>query len=487
LPAGLNYWQLGESNYWGHNAIIRLAPFIKHCALPALPGREPFGGHILSHDFVEAALLRRAGWSVWLAPDLGGSYEELPPTLIDYAQRDRRWCQGNLQHVWILFARGLHGISRVHLVLGIFAYASSLLWLVSLLLGTLLAVGFVRTGLTWLPEPALADVVGGNAAWQAGSLAIFTFTLLFVPKILAVMDLRRLPGGLGTFGGAGRVWPGILLESLLSMLLAPVLMLFHANFVIATLFGRGVRWVSQRREGLTGWREALATHAGHTAAGLAWLALLAVHAPGLLPWMAPVLLGLVLSIFFSQLTSRESLGRGAARQGWLCTPEELAPDRELRELEATLQQPPADLFPAAAGPGFVRAVIDPGANALHCSLQRTRRQSPATRQSRQALEERVLREGPAALKPKEKNSLLADPEAMMRLHHAVWTRPSDELAPPWRDALAQCEVPATVLEPAEAVSQSSESGETRISPRVKSAPLVRQLGDDESASSTFAA
>jgi hypothetical protein len=98
FTAGLNYWQLGESNYWGHNAIIRVQPFLDHCGLPKLPGREPFGGEILSHDFVEAALLRRAGWEVWLAYDLEGSYEEIPPTLIDYAKRDRRWCQGNLQH-----------------------------------------------------------------------------------------------------------------------------------------------------------------------------------------------------------------------------------------------------------------------------------------------------------------------------------------------------------------------------------------------------
>ena len=123
--AGLNYWQQHEGNYWGHNAIIRVQPFMEHCALPELPGNEPFGGRILSHDFVEAALMRKAGWAVWLAHDIEGSYEEGPPTLIEGAKRDRRWCQGNLQHAWLLTARGFRPANRFHLLMGIMAYVSS--------------------------------------------------------------------------------------------------------------------------------------------------------------------------------------------------------------------------------------------------------------------------------------------------------------------------------------------------------------------------
>ena len=128
--SGLNSWQQGDGNYWGHNAIIRMAPFMDHCALPDLPGREPFGGKILSHDFVEAALMRRAGYEVWLAGEYEGSYEEGPQDIIEYAVRDRRWCQGNLQHVWLLFSRGLMPSSRIHLANGILGYASSLLAIV---------------------------------------------------------------------------------------------------------------------------------------------------------------------------------------------------------------------------------------------------------------------------------------------------------------------------------------------------------------------
>src|SRR5260221_6849239 len=125
FAAGLNYWQQGAGNYWGHNAILRMSPFLTSCTLPVLPGREPLGGRILSHDFVEAALMRDAGWEVWFAYDLEGSYEGLPPNLTEYIKPDRRWAQGNLQHVWLLLADRVQPISRLHLIHGIFAYSSA--------------------------------------------------------------------------------------------------------------------------------------------------------------------------------------------------------------------------------------------------------------------------------------------------------------------------------------------------------------------------
>src|SRR5690606_16217355 len=137
--AGFAFWSLGDGNYWGHNAIIRTRAFIESCGLPTLSGRPPFGGHILSHDFVEAALMRRAGWTVWLVPELGGSYEECPPTVIDFAKRDRRWCQGNLQHLRVLVAGGLRPVSRLHLLMGVMSYVSSPLWLAMLVIGLLAA------------------------------------------------------------------------------------------------------------------------------------------------------------------------------------------------------------------------------------------------------------------------------------------------------------------------------------------------------------
>lgn len=141
VAAGLAYWQVGDSNYWGHNAIIRVKAFMQCCGLPVLKGRAPFGGHILSHDFVEAALIRRGGWAAWLLPELKGSYEECPPTMIDFAIRDRRWCQGNMQHMKILVSKGLHPVSRVHFTIGIMSYLSSPIWLTFLLVGLMIALG----------------------------------------------------------------------------------------------------------------------------------------------------------------------------------------------------------------------------------------------------------------------------------------------------------------------------------------------------------
>ncbi|HEX5791036.1 MAG TPA: glucans biosynthesis glucosyltransferase MdoH, partial [Luteolibacter sp.] len=154
---GLNFWQLGSGSYWGHNALIRLKPFSEFCELPALPGREPFGGRILSHDFVEAALMVAEGWEVWLAWDIEGTYEEAPPTLVDHLIRDRRWMQGNLQHMWLIFARKLPFATRLHLFMGIMAYLVSPLWFVFLLLSTWVAYDRQSSNLSRLPFESYAQ------------------------------------------------------------------------------------------------------------------------------------------------------------------------------------------------------------------------------------------------------------------------------------------------------------------------------------------
>ena len=140
IAAGVSVWMGRDGNYWGHNAIIRTKAFAAHCGLPVLRGRPPLGGHILSHDFVEAALIRRAGYAVYMLPSVGGSYEECPPSLIDLSTRDRRWCQGNLQHSRVLFAKGLHPMSRQHFMTGIMAYVASPLWMAQLIVGIVLVL-----------------------------------------------------------------------------------------------------------------------------------------------------------------------------------------------------------------------------------------------------------------------------------------------------------------------------------------------------------
>ncbi len=140
IAHGIAWWHGAEGNYWGHNAMIRTAAFAGQAGLPTLRGRKPFGGHILSHDFVEAALMRRGGWAVHMVPGLPGSYEESPPSLPDLAVRDRRWCQGNLQHIAVLPTRGLHWVSRMHLLTGIGSYITAPMWLLFILVGILISL-----------------------------------------------------------------------------------------------------------------------------------------------------------------------------------------------------------------------------------------------------------------------------------------------------------------------------------------------------------
>jgi len=190
VAAGIAWWHGSEGNYWGHNAIIRVRAFAQDAGLPHLPGRKPFGGHILSHDFVEAALMRRGGWAIRMVPALGGSFEECPPSLLDFAARDRRWCQGNLQHLAVLPARGLHWVSRLHLLTGIGTYLTAPLWLLFLVFGILISLQahFVRPeyfpkGFSLFPKWPAEDPI--LAAW----VFVVTMGLLIVPKLLACVLL----------------------------------------------------------------------------------------------------------------------------------------------------------------------------------------------------------------------------------------------------------------------------------------------------------
>src|SRR5271170_4761138 len=207
--AGLNYWALDLGNYWGHNAIIRTEPFMQFCDLPQLPGRKPFGGQILSHDFVEAALMLRENREVWFAYDLEGSYEEAPQALIENAQRERRWCQGNLQHTLVLFAKGLRGVSRLHLLLGIFGYLAGPLWLAFLLVFNWIYWYQDYTGLSQLSVQAFNPYL---ANWSGTTHALLIFVICMVvimlPKFLSLIDLARDWPRRRTFGGLARTTAG---------------------------------------------------------------------------------------------------------------------------------------------------------------------------------------------------------------------------------------------------------------------------------------
>lgn len=456
--AGLNYWQQHESNYWGHNAIIRVQPFMDHCALPDLPGSEPIGGRILSHDFVEAALMCRAGWSVWLAHDIEGSYEEGPPTLIDSAKRDRRWCQGNLQHTWLLTAGGFRPASRFHLLMGVMGYLSSPLWLLFLVLSTLLVFDQVTTlpyGLDGYTGEISASFFGYSLAMpEAFALFIFTMLLLFVPKLAGLVAVVEDRKEAERFGGRGRLVASAILEAAISALIAPVNMMFHSKFVLFTVMGQGVSWVTQKRgaDDGTDWREAIITHGPQTIFGLVWGGAAFVLIPAFFLWLSPVIAGLVLAIPLSIILSKSDLGEGARRLGIFLIPEETQPPYELRRLGQHLTECYRHMRPLEVlreDYGLLQAVLDPYVNAVHVSLLRERSPSEEARDWYAQLRRRLLSEGPNTLSGKEKLALLLDAESMILLHDELWCQPSSALAEWWRLAMRQYNVltatPVTAL------------------------------------------
>jgi membrane glycosyltransferase len=289
---GIEWWSGSEGNYWGHNAIIRTAAFAESAGLPHLTGRRPWGGHIMSHDFIEAALLRRGGWAVRTVAALSGSYEESPPTLLDLAIRDRRWCQGNLQHARLLFAPGLHWISRLHLAMGIFAYLAPPAWLALLVCGA-----FV-----W-PRQRLQS--GSAQAPEAAAVLGLNLFLLLAPKAMGLglaLGKQSLRTG---FGGGGRLVAGVLVECLASLLITPVLMVMQSAAVAEVLLGRDSGWRPQRREGAalsrrTVWR----AHRNHVCLGVVGLFAAPLVSSSLLVWAGPVFLSLALSAMLSLHTSK---------------------------------------------------------------------------------------------------------------------------------------------------------------------------------------
>ncbi len=435
FTAGLHFWQLGDAQYWGHNAILRVEPFMEHCALPMLPGRPPLGGDILSHDFVEAALMRRAGWEVWLAYDLDGSYEEVPPTLLEELQRDRRWCQGNLQHLRLLFAKGLFPAHRALFLNGAMSYVSALLWFLFLgLSSAVVIVDFITipkyfpTGHVLFPHWPV-----WHKEW-AIILLLTTGVILFLPKFFSFL-LIVLKRGTRGFGGFFALLAGIFMEIVFSTLFAPIRMLFHSKFVFLTLLGRKIGWGGQQRDDQsTGWRQALRFHGSGMIFAMLWGAGMFYVSVSFFLYLSPILTALVFSVPLSVWSSRAGVGCFFGKLGLFRIPEEVDPPAELRQLATAIQarqaEPPAGAL--AAEPGFVRAVVDPYVNALHLAmLPQDRKVSPELAGHRRQLREKALAVGPAGLSNVEKKQLLIDPASMRYLHETVWELTDETLAGQW--------------------------------------------------------
>jgi membrane glycosyltransferase len=412
FSVGMQYWQLGESHYWGHNAIIRVQPFMQHCALARLPGKGALAGEVMSHDFIEAALMRRAGYHVWLVPDLGGSYEQVPPNLLTELQRDRRWCHGNLQNFRLFLEPGLYPVHRAMLAAGAFAYVAAPFWLTFTLLSTLGAtLSATPLSVAALSNPSMLILLATMVA------------LLIVPKVLAILVLF-LRKEQHRYGGGPRLIASALLEFTMSTLYAPIRMVFHTRYVIAILSGRHGGWHSPPRgDAGTPWLEALRRHGLHAAAALVWFLAVMESEAGHAWWLLPLVTGLLLAAPLSVFGSRTSVGRWMRERGLLLIPEERWAPEVLRQVRKHLSR-------VQRLPSFARALFEPSVNVLLRSTSSRSASSWGMKAAR--AHDRVYAALGSELPKAERLRLLNDPYALALLYRLVSTAPT----PPQQEMLA---------------------------------------------------
>jgi len=350
LATGSAFWQTDKANYWGHNAIIRVSAFIDCCGLPTLKGKAPFGGEILSHDFVEASLLHSANWDVLLLADIEGSYEEVPSNILDYAVRDRRWVQGNIQHLGLLSSAKLKLMSKLHFLLGATAYISSLIWLSMLALSTIDAV-----------TRALNSDVYFNRAYQLfptwqiaktdliDSLLYLTIIILLLPKLMGV--IVTLVHRKQRFGGALKLILGSIIETIFAIIVAPLMMVFHAYFVVCVFLGKKVKWDAQPREGrMVPWKEAFGYTLFSSLVAIVWGSVAYYFTPVFFWWLSPILLGLILAAPIVRYSSSIKLGIKLRQWGIFLCPSEVDNDATLAALKVHLKEiavPPVGRYSTA--------------------------------------------------------------------------------------------------------------------------------------------
>ncbi|WP_150302770.1 glucans biosynthesis glucosyltransferase MdoH [Pseudomonas saliphila] len=424
FTTGLAAVQLGEAAFWGHNAILRTQPFMRYCGLRKLPGWGLFRGPIMSHDFVEAAYMGRAGLEVWLEPGLDQSYEESPPTLVEELTRDRRWAKGNMQHLWLLLrGKGMRAAHRMALVNGIMSYFASPLWLAFLVLTTVEAARMVLMPIDYFPDPHQLHPLWPQ--WEpirAVVLVAITMTLLFLPKFLALFD-ALLTGRARAFGGSLRMAAGVLIEIFLSALLAPIRMLAHSRYILEAVLNATLRWAGQNRAGEIGWGKAVLNQAVGTLLAISWASFAWWLDPLFFLWTLPVALPLVLAAPIFVLLGKVRVGQALRRRGLLMIPEETYGSDLVDGLADTrgLETASSD-FPA-----FYEAVLHPQINALQVSLARDRRRGPRADWLEHLCQD-CLEQGPGALDKFEQSALAGDAVSLSWLHRQAWRAPVDS---PW--------------------------------------------------------
>jgi membrane glycosyltransferase len=321
---GSAWWQSDCGPYWGHNAIIRIAPFVQHCNIPKLPEDGLFGGvlggHVLSHDQIEAALMRRAGYHVRVLPEEDLGWEENPPTLIEFIRRDQRWCQGTLQYGHFLFTPGLKPVGRFQLAFAMLMFLGSPAWIGLLIVGTL----------TLAAKQTPADFIRPGAGH---ALLAVILIMWFAPKIATVIDVLTRPTLRRAFGGTVRFLFSVLTETVFFILLSPIMWVCHTLFLAGLPFGRVIGWIGQVRDDHSvPWSEALHQLWPHTTIGLASLGVIAATHPSALPYAFLLAGGPALAIPLAVFTARPDLGQWLSRIGVGRLPEETAPPVALSAL-----------------------------------------------------------------------------------------------------------------------------------------------------------
>ena len=323
---GSAWWQADCGPYWGHNAIIRIAPFVAHCGLPKLPQDGwlggILGGHVLSHDQIEAALMRRGGYHVRVLPEEDLGWEQNPPTLIEYIRRDQRWCEGNLQYGHFLFMPGLKFVSRFQLAFAMLMFLGSPAWVGLMMVGTLM--------LAATPEPA--DFIHSHTGHALLAIIVIMW---FAPKIATVADILTRPNLRRAFGGPTRFLVSVAAETAFFFLLSPIMWVCHVLFIAGLPFGRAAGWTGQTRdEHIVPWSRSLHQLWPHTLLGFGLLGLVAATHPAALPYAFLLAGGPALAIPLAVLTAHPAAGQWLKRVGIGRLPEEITPPLALAALPA---------------------------------------------------------------------------------------------------------------------------------------------------------
>jgi membrane glycosyltransferase len=328
-------WWTGDCGpFWGHNAIVRTKPFREHGVLPVLPGKAPLGGHVLSHDQIEAAYIRRGGYEVRVVPVEDASYEDNPPTLLDFTKRDLRWCQGNMQYWRFIVEPGLKPLSRFQIIAAIFMYLSAAAWMVMVGLGAVIAVA------------------GGFQAMNPDLSVVLFFTMVgmsLTPVVAGLLDVALTKGGAARYGGRLRLAFGSLVQFLFALMLMPVTALRLTIFMTSLLFGRAVAWNGQQRDAYhLSWATAARGLWPQLLAGIALLGVLWTYAPGAIIWAAPMLAGFLFAIPFAVFTASPQAGELLARLRLCAIPEEFDTPPVLAALDRGTKANDDGALPAAS-------------------------------------------------------------------------------------------------------------------------------------------